>query len=587
MNLDTGGRLEEVRRISTPLRVTDLGDASRLTREGRVLLDLLTTILLAPAILAAVFFGLFTIYFAQMRLVAVVDPSAFPAMLARMIAYAAEVPVFTGILPVAVGGVVLTLTLFALAAAARRPRVWALLLFEALAALTVRYVWTMPVDELSWTMTAIRSLFTYGVGATALLGGLWMGAGVWQTRRTSEGAAMLRWPRFSIPLYAARYGLGSLRFLGALLRNGIVFAGLSAIAAAAFLLYLIAIGSVAEVLLLRYTNVDPQLQWPHYLYAMNVLTWTGVGIISLVTAVRRRGVRWISLATALLALGAAIELSLHYWNDIVVMHDGTGPWFETIDTSAYSIAEWELEALLTIALVLTFRSFIASAIQRAIRDMHATSARTARELSERRPEPPILFLRSFMDDEQMVPSADAVFMHALGAVRETVRLEEIVAGVMFARGPLVALANPLVDAVPIGAARDVAADDNWQDRVSEYLHASQAIVCFLGKTDNFRWEIDRIIEGGRLDAMLLVLPPTYPDDRTLFEHAPRLAALMGLTSEEQEREALADVMVIFHDAERGEFLAIRSEYADSWAYREAITIGAAIVAHNHDMQAAA
>jgi hypothetical protein len=264
------------------------------------------------------------------------------------------------------------------------------------------------------------------------------------------------------------------------------------------------------------------------------------------------------------------------------MDEGTGPWFDTLGISAYSIEEWELEALLTISLVLMFRSFITRAIQRAIRDMHATSARTARELSERRPEPPILFLRSFMDDEQMVRSADAVFVHALGGSRETVRLEEIVAGIMFARGPLVALANPLVDAAPIGAARDVAADDDWQEKVSAYLHASQAIVCFLGKTDNFRWEIDRIIAGGRLDSMLLILPPTYPDDRTLFEHAPQLAGLMGLTSADEEREALADVMVVVHDAERGEFLAIRSEHADSWAYQEAITTGAAIVARHYD-----
>jgi hypothetical protein len=158
---------------------------------------------------------------------------------------------------------------------------------------------------------------------------------------------------------------------------------------------------------------------------------------------------------------------------------------------------------------------------------------------------------------------------------------------MFARGPLVALANPLVDAVPIGAARDVSADDHWQETVSAYLRASQAVVCFLGTTGNFRWEIDRIIEGDRLDSMLLVLPPTYPDDRTLCEHAPQLAGLMGLTSEEQERQELAGVMVVLRDADRGEFLAIRSEHADSWAYREAMTIGAAIIARSHDTQAAA
>jgi hypothetical protein len=161
-----------------------------------------------------------------------------------------------------------------------------------------------------------------------------------------------------------------------------------------------------------------------------------------------------------------------------------------------------------------------------------------------------------------------------------VRLEEIVAELMFARGPLVALANPFVRSAPLGAARDVSSDADWQENVLSYLKMSQIVVCFLGKTKSFLWEIDRIIAYDKLEATVIVLPPTYPHDRQLIHDAPRLAALIGLADERDERTRLKDARVLVHDAKAGVFRAIRSKRADSFSYREAILIGAATIQLN-------
>jgi hypothetical protein len=159
-------------------------------------------------------------------------------------------------------------------------------------------------------------------------------------------------------------------------------------------------------------------------------------------------------------------------------------------------------------------------------------------------------------------------------------LEELVADVMFARGPLVALANPNATAAPIGAARDIVANEDWQARVLSYLDACQIVVCFFGKTSSFLWEIDQILARDKLHALMIVLPADYPGDRTLIRHAPKLASLLGLADEGDERARLRHVRVLVYDIADGVFEAIRSRRNDSFAYHEAIVRGGARILKN-------
>jgi hypothetical protein len=283
------------------------------------------------------------------------------------------------------------------------------------------------------------------------------------------------------------------------------------------------------------------------------------------------------VAVAGLAFAALWEMAESIRFSLGMMESTGMPFFSS------NISEAELAALNSIAIAWLFREAIAGAILGTYRRLKAASAVTARELSEKRREPPILFLRSFKDDEQQVESSEALLSHAIGGRRHTVRLEEIVADIMFARGPLVALANPGVVSAPIGAARDVVANEDWQTRVIGYLEACQIVVCFFGGTPSFLWEIDQIVRRRKVDSMLFVFPADYPQNRTIVENAPKLAELLGLRDASEERRLLASTRVLVHDARTGQFEAIQSKRADSLAYREAIIQAGARILRNAEL----
>jgi hypothetical protein len=110
--------------------------------------------------------------------------------------------------------------------------------------------------------------------------------------------------------------------------------------------------------------------------------------------------------------------------------------------------------------------------------------------------PPILFLRSFVDDE----------LKPFEGLSQAYTLEEIVTEQFWPFGPVIAIGRP-GEPLPLpGAARQYLLNQEWRSRVSELCGVAQMIVIVIGKSPGLRWELQQVISQGHASKLLLVGP---------------------------------------------------------------------------------
>jgi hypothetical protein len=226
-----------------------------------------------------------------------------------------------------------------------------------------------------------------------------------------------------------------------------------------------------------------------------------------------------------------------------------------------------------VALVFLLRRWI---IGRSLRPLEAWLNRMrldAQEMMAATSKQPILFLRSFKDDDRWTWRSFGVATWITGRLDPRVRIEEIVAQAAMPRGPLIALSNPADELEPLGAARAQVSGEDWRDYVKQRIGDCRLVVCFLGDTDNFRWEIDEILARGMAHKLIVVLPPSYLQDRSITQSLPELATLLGLESLVDETARLRDAKVVAWSAPDGGFTAITSRWNDEFAYLDCIRLG--------------
>jgi hypothetical protein len=163
----------------------------------------------------------------------------------------------------------------------------------------------------------------------------------------------------------------------------------------------------------------------------------------------------------------------------------------------------------------------------------------AAEVLRQDTRPPILYLRSFMDDAGALGSEwDALMQlpHRERSAGNTLRkrannpltqmgrrisadrilsarLEEVLAKAVGALGPFVAIGQPDEPLPELGAARAYFDNDTWQDAVVRWIDMAQVIIQIAGPTQWVRWELDTILARGAWSKLLLLLPPGDADDR--------------------------------------------------------------------------
>lgn len=112
---------------------------------------------------------------------------------------------------------------------------------------------------------------------------------------------------------------------------------------------------------------------------------------------------------------------------------------------------------------------------------------------------PVLFLRAFDDDEKMRFAKWQVGFLDFS-------LETRLSNHFRHRGPFIAVGSP-TETVPIpGAARVRLPDSEWQDRVLGWIGNAIVIIVYAGKTHWVNWELARIIETGRAQNLILMMP---------------------------------------------------------------------------------
>lgn len=113
--------------------------------------------------------------------------------------------------------------------------------------------------------------------------------------------------------------------------------------------------------------------------------------------------------------------------------------------------------------------------------------------------PPVLFLRSFDDDEKLS------FSRADKALLDF-SLETRLANHFHRHGPFIAIGSPKEKVPQVGAARVLLPDDQWQERVLGWMHGAALVVMYAGRTPWVNWELARVIEKPGATRLLLLVP---------------------------------------------------------------------------------
>lgn len=193
---------------------------------------------------------------------------------------------------------------------------------------------------------------------------------------------------------------------------------------------------------------------------------------------------------------------------------------------------------------------------------------------------PILFLRSFADDErERYTSTQRALLDF--------SLETRLANHFHRFGPFIAIGSPS-DSVPQpGAARVRLSDDQWQSRVIGWMKSAYLIVMYCGITQWVNWELRQVIDSGRATSLILMFPEVkaWRSSRRKRDIAARAEQIRQVfhgtpwTEELQEFNDFAGLRAMLFRAD-GSMLMIRSRSFGRDAYHLA-----AVVAHQQLLNA--
>jgi hypothetical protein len=207
------------------------------------------------------------------------------------------------------------------------------------------------------------------------------------------------------------------------------------------------------------------------------ILWRGLPTAPMVAALHRYGALsrariisstlrlclWLSLPTAFVVLVCAAQFVF------MKIKDDNGFLF------LMAFLSW-------LAVIFIARPYFTNQLWRALRRFRSENAETAAAVYELDKRPRILLLRSFYDDTIEVPYARSLSQAVFGLKLHRVRLEEAIVDVAYRYGPVGALQDPNSQLKPLGAARDLATNQDWQSHIRSALHDASVVIIVLGST---------------------------------------------------------------------------------------------------------
>lgn len=259
-------------------------------------------------------------------------------------------------------------------------------------------------------------------------------------------------------------------------------------------LLLVVVGGAGLVLLAEHAGA----RWP---LAMERLLPFAAGVL---LAVNLAAVGLLVLAAG---CGSAAAMRRRAWRRAIVLQlllvNAIAPflmfWVVQNSTRASGSADdWEAAA----ALVFYACGIVSSRIWRRSRQQEAPDAA---EAMRRDPRPPVLYLRSFRDDDEAVlDDGSGLKRRAMQLARRATPEEEL-ADILDRAGPLVAIGKPGEPLPELGAARLYVAHDQWQQRVMALMAQAQLVVVRVGTSPGVLWEIEQALATLPRQRLVLVI----------------------------------------------------------------------------------
>jgi hypothetical protein len=116
------------------------------------------------------------------------------------------------------------------------------------------------------------------------------------------------------------------------------------------------------------------------------------------------------------------------------------------------------------------------------------------------PDPAVVYLRSFGDDKEYVPSPPGALFP-----RRTVE-EDLTETLASIARPIVAIGRPGERLPSVGAYRCYVGDDRWQATVGQLLARTRFVVMRMGETPGLRWELSQCVRDLAPEQLVLWLP---------------------------------------------------------------------------------
>ncbi len=148
------------------------------------------------------------------------------------------------------------------------------------------------------------------------------------------------------------------------------------------------------------------------------------------------------------------------------------------------------------------------------RRAQARAAPGADRAVEQDPRPPVLYLRSFGDEDVTVRGRLSRRRALLENLQwpATDRFEEVVVRHLADYGPVVAAGRPGERVPKLGAAREYLPDREWQRSIARRIDDAGLIAVVLGRTRGLEWEVTALVEAGALARTIVVVPSGDPDE---------------------------------------------------------------------------
>lgn len=251
-----------------------------------------------------------------------------------------------------------------------------------------------------------------------------------------------------------------------------------------------------------------------------VVLGAAVAVGMAITAVVRRAERSAEVATTVAGAAPAIGLATA---SVLVLASGAALLVRGLRDrfDRLSITNLQLADRFSVAPhVLAFAEMLVGVVLLvggvvALRSVRRRARRTVAQERAADRRAPVLYLRSFDDDDLPLPglpSARRPFLDAL-SLRLREPFEEAVAWQLEAYGPVIAVGRPGRTLASLGAAREHLEDAVWQPQVAQRMSEAAWIVVAIGSTPGLGWELRRVVADGHLAKTIFLTPPVPREAR--------------------------------------------------------------------------